>query len=434
MKKIIINRSILISLIFLGFIISISLIISPKKIDINNNYIFEKIQNFTYSTIRNEIAVKKNNEFINEFELIIKKKHLDKLDTLYSRYHKGFPYTENKSEDFGLNYYSKNNKRFRAKLIIKKDTFDVKIKSHGKQPDLHKYKSYISLNIKANEKIEKFLNKKISLIIYERINYLRYYDEIILLAKYFNLEFKPSSLVNVKIKNKKDHLFYVESKIDKNNIEEIFPNKKFLFVKNIFGDALISNYTFDQKEKFEKTKFTKDSIFYKKTILLNNYIKEKNIEQIIDLFNFDYLTNFQAFRTIGGLTGHGLRGENLELYFNLIDNKFYPIVHRDMYFGQIDTCDKSLKCLEQYRWNDDYGSELKLFSLIHQNQKIKLETFKKIKIFLESKKEILNEISLIKNDHEIRHYPFFINNMKYLNYEINPLKSNIEYLEKNYIN
>ena len=62
MKKKLINRLILISLIFLGFIIYICLIVSPKKIDINNNfnnYISGKIQNLTYSTIRYEIAVKK---------------------------------------------------------------------------------------------------------------------------------------------------------------------------------------------------------------------------------------------------------------------------------------------------------------------------------------------------------------------------------------
>lgn len=71
MKKIIINRSILISLIFLGFIISISLIISPKKIDINNNYISEKIQNFTYSTLRNEISLIKNDHEIRHYPFFI---------------------------------------------------------------------------------------------------------------------------------------------------------------------------------------------------------------------------------------------------------------------------------------------------------------------------------------------------------------------------
>lgn len=424
--------------IFTTFIVLFlfTLVIPPASINFDSYFyqkISQKIQNLSFRVLRSDDAVRRRFESLSEFEFIISEKNLNDLDTLYSRYEDpnyGM-YSQNPKKGYGLDYYSKNNKRFDAKLVYESDTLLVRVKSHGKQPDLHRYKSFISLNIKSDSKIKSFDENKFKLIIYERVNYRKNYDEILAIANLFDLEFIPSTLINVKFKDFGEHLYYLEYSLNNDNLKKVFPSKNFFFFKGLDGNIILDNSK-KQLKSLNKLRNSKDSVVYNKIISLNKDIKEGNRDSILTYFDFDYITNFETFRTISGLTGHGLEGENLELFYNLDDSKFYPIVHRDFFFGIIDTCGVNLNCLEKYRWDggDNYGDDLTLFKLIRNNPKVKETVKNKITSFLKTKQNIIEKLKDIKNEHEIRHYPFYINNMRNLKYTHDPVLDNINFLEK----
>ena len=422
--------------IVLGVFISLVTISNSSNLK-NTNLIFlqNKLHNFNYKFLRRQSPQVKYNEKLQNLKIHFTSKDINHFDTLYNRYqHPDYGYySKTPKKNYGLDYYSKNNKRIKSELSFNGKKIKAKIKSHGKQPDLHNHNGFISLNIKIEEDIDELIQKKFKLIIYERVNYRKYYDEIIALSDNFDLERYPSNLLNVQIKGKPDHLYYLEHSLNKSNIKKIFPKKNFLFLKNIEGHLIIDSKNKTQANTLKKLSKSHDSLVYRKIILLNKFIKEKKQKDLISLFDFNYMANFEAFRIIGGFTGHGYEPENLEIFYNIDDGKFYPIIHRDFYFGRIDTCNVSLECLEKYRWDGGgkYGDDLTVFKIISKNKRLREEALKKVNIFLEHRQiSFIEKIKNIRSIHEIRYYNNFILNMTNLTYFDDVLLNNIKFLEK----
>ena len=374
----------IISLITVIIICFILIFISNNQ-NTNLDYLQNRLHNLNYRIFRNKIPKIRSNENIETIKINFSNEDIRHFENLYQKYEHpeyGF-YSENPQKNYGIDFYTKNNKRIGTEIIFNNKKFRAKVKSHGKQPDLHYQNGFLSLNIKLENDINELIQKKFKLIIYERINYRRYYDEIIELSDNFGLERYPTNLFNLKIEGKPDHLYYLENVLNEKTIDKIFPNKNFLFIKNLKGNIIINEHNKTQENALKKLKESQDSIVHEKILKLNKYLEEKDHEKLISLFDFNYMANFEAFRIIGGFTGHGYDGENLEIFYNKSDGRFYPIIHRDFYFGRIDTCNISLDCLKKYRWDGggNYGVELSQYKTISNHKKLRKEALKRVEYF-----------------------------------------------------
>ena len=64
-------------------------------------------------------------------------------------------------------------------------------------------------------------------------------------------------------------------------------------------------------------------------LALNLAIVNNKSQEIHTFFDEDYITSFNAVSLIMGYIGHGSTRDNLYVYFNMANGKFYPILTRD---------------------------------------------------------------------------------------------------------
>ena len=97
---------------------------------------------------------------------------------------------------------------------------------------------------------------------------------------------------------------------------------------------------------------------YKK---LNTAIAAENSDSIHFFFEPNYIARFQCAREVAGLTNHGFSPENLCLALDTSTMLFFPILHRDNYFGKYNP-----KHFNHY----ESGETIQLFELISKNNEI----------------------------------------------------------------
>ena len=162
------------------------------------------------------------------------------------------------------------NKWKKSKIKFNDETYEGKIKIHGKTPWQHKDRYHFSLRIKTDSTIENINAQKFSLIVYSRIK--EKYDVLKYFSKKMELFLKSSELINVSINGKQNNLYFLETK----NLN-IFPNNDscdFITMKSSKENPLINTWgiekkTFEQRLKNKVNKVQKnDSV---KTIIYTYY-------------------------------------------------------------------------------------------------------------------------------------------------------------------
>ena len=235
-----------------------------------------------------------------------------------------------------LDKYRKTNKWRQGILKFNGDFYSISWKIHGKSPKNQISLPIPSINIKLNRKELIYNSNKFSLIIYNRL--CRDVNSIEYVANCFNLPVRKHPLVNVRINNGNNELFYFEPRYDSHfmknyNHQNLIRLKSTIEDKSYISDGYISKSirTKNIIKKLNKTNFSKNVKIQiiKSYNNLNNCITSFNSDSISKFFDNENLTNFMAARLISGCNSHGLYRSNFYLFFDTLSNKFYTCFNRD---------------------------------------------------------------------------------------------------------
>lgn len=359
-------------------------------------------------------------DFVEENELKeinINLSDADKIhfDRLYRDYTVGIVNVET---DPFLAYYSKNNEWRKTHLTINGEKFDVKIKSHGRTPSGHKYGDHFSLAVKFTGDQIPFYSKRVNFIIY---NARQLSSELIKsMAPKFGLYSPDFELVNVTIDNGKPYLYFVEERIN----EQFFLSRNLpmiIFNSGVDGSLIYSGTVdyptltstlIDELEGEDhlsndlKLQVKSDYQTFNKAIEENNY---QVLEKYLDI---QYMSRLNAFRTVYGSTGHGFSPVNLEMAYDTIARKFYPIIHRDVLGVALEDC------RNPYPFMDNKSP---FWQLLNSNKAFRKLTSEQLDSFLikYSNESIKMELDQIHSYYkEAFVYEFSYNNKNYSGYWI----------------
>lgn len=264
-----------------------------------------------------------------------------------------------------VEYQSKNNWRA-ATFKWEGKTIQVKVRLHGRTPIGHEYNGFKSFAVKSSIPIKN--QKRFNLIIYERIGPSA--DRINLLGKEFNLISQPNTLIQLQINSSDKHLYYFETPLKTAYLSQFgmmnfeIEDLKSPILHPQISISELNRITELHLLKTEESTENARKIFnlYRK---LNTAIASRNSDSIHHFFEPNYIARFQCAREVAGLTNHGFSPENLCLALDTSTMLFFPILHRDNYFGKYDS--------ERFNHYES-GESILLFELFSENREIGLGT------------------------------------------------------------
>lgn len=139
------------------------------------------------------------------------------------------------------------------------------------------------------------------------------------------------------------------------------------------------NFEFSFNE-IQNNSISKEKINYQ-IYLLNNY-KEQGIN-LFDFFDYEYLINFEALRTIL-LTSHDVAGDNLVMLFDEDKYDFYPLVGAEAVYpylsSNIEVQVNSEVCsnVGPNKNQTGYGEKIEVFADINSDSKFRQDKYKKV--------------------------------------------------------
>lgn len=341
------------------------------------------------------------------------------------------PSKENANSKF-LSYYSENNNWKKNTLTINGDSFDVKIKSHGRTPFEHKFGKYFSLSIKFKSKPFPFFSKRVNFVIYNRIQLS---SEILkLLSSKFNLYSPKFELVSASVGKSGDYYYFIEERIN----EDFFIARNLpmvIFNDNIDGSLIYNGNiktTELSKRLIKELKDRDDLSSELKFQIKNDYLNfnesilKKNMNSLKQFFDMDYMSRLNAFRTVYGSDGHGFASTNIEMAYDTVSRLFYPINHRDMISTTL------INCKYPYEFMDSKREKIPFWILLDSDSVFREKTSQQVKIFLSNnnKSSVKKELDSIHEFYKSAYnYEFsYINNV----FDGKSIIENIECLEKIY--
>lgn len=283
-------------------------------------------------------------------------------------------YSGNTFPDNVLGQYKKKNTWQEVTVEVSGKKYDVLVKNHGQSPTDHKKGSHFSLSVKCKNQPNPFFSKRVNFVIYNRIQLTN--SLVKLMSSKMDLLCPNFETACVTIGNNKPSLYYIEERI----------NKEFFKKRHLPMLIIKKNGKVSETRKQDLLHF-------------NSAIKNGNTSIVKQHLNLDYMSNLQAFRTIYGCDGHGFNVENMELAYDTIQRKFYPIVHRDVHntilTGRI-------------------SENVPLFITLENDSVFQQLTREKIRLFLKTYKieDIKKEITAVREFHQnLFSYKFsYINN------------------------
>jgi hypothetical protein len=265
--------------------------------------------------------------------------------------------------------------------------------------------------------------RRFSLIIRNRIQSNR--QVLRQLAEDLGLVYHDLSLVRVRINSWEERLYYLQPPFDDAFFEtkgmaslrtfnrEVSPtdssHKSMLDIRNdeahfgpsvyqadflsILDDAM---YSFDQRREI---------IARHKE--LNEILRTGDYERIPEFFDFEYITSFDAFRTIIAASQHGFHIEaNFHVAYNLANGKFYPVVTEDIYWKRLHLAEGQPveEALDNYKEHGE-AKLLRFFSLLSRNDRIRQRKYEKIFETISKKpEEMVRQHQLIMARYDDLHY------------------------------
>jgi len=331
-----------------------------------------------------------------------------------------------------------------ADLRVGADEFSVKVKLHGDSSS-HWRNNERSYKVKMNGP---YLNqmRRFNLILFED-RFLRGSTASIL-AKHFNLYNVKDEIVVLKINGVTQGIYYLQEAFDKNFLERnkcsncvTFKRSDDYWAGHVrMGDhGLIYDYSghitpFDydiSSSTMSSTDLDHQFLNYKLDQLFTA-VKEGDSKKIIELFDIDSLSSFEALRRIMGFT-HDIEGDNLILVYSASTGKF-TIVPQSEEIRKIRLNNGGIENFMNLN-----GKEfIPLFYYINQNDNFRLLTNKKIyslvtqenDVFIKEIEDLNELITPYATSYNMKerssNYAKFI-----LNYEKDSIHKNMRILKEN---
>ena len=294
--------------------------------------LFRVVKNFVTEQDRDVRAIGTTRE-LPLLQLHLSRKDIAHFSDLYEKF---------EHPDFGLAYYAEHNLWRNAKLTYAGRTYDVKIKSHGRNPTNHRNGKYISLSVKlpAGEQIQQ--SRRFSLLVRD---HFRPEKQIAFdLAKHFQLLVNQEQLVRVAINHWDEKLYFLDRRFNDSWTEaegrpslRIFGynDTPYSSVKSsIHTDGEFDREAFEQRflQTLEELEYppSQHRPLCDRFLALNQAIADQRVDLVDEFFDLEYLANFEAVRMIAGLVGHSIgRSDNLYMFYDTANGRFYPAITRD---------------------------------------------------------------------------------------------------------
>lgn len=308
----------------------------------------------------------------------LSRKDIVHFDDLYRKY---------EDPDFGIEYYAAHNLWRNAKLTFEGRTYDVKIKSHGRSPTNHRSGRYISLAIKMPRGENIRGSRRFSLLV--RDHFVPKKQVVFDVADHFGLLKNQEELIRVQINNWDEKLFFFDRRLNDAFMEVHGRPSMRLFsysmgIESTIKSSVYTGGPFDEASYRARMQQTLEELEYPESqheplidrfTAFSKMLAEKRYDDLSEFCDMDYLSSFQAFRLVTGLVGHLARKDNLFVFYDLANGKFYPVVTRDCWMEKMQIFENGSAEL----FVDTAGIwDQPLFWAMSRNLDIRRDAYKKI--------------------------------------------------------
>ena len=237
-------------------------------------------------------------------------------------------------------------------------------------------------------------------------------------ASRFGLLIQKQELVNVKINDWEEKLYYFEHRLNssfmetqgnsslklfKSDLSEYEEDKSLILAqKNHISDFEPLLFSQRFKESIEAEGFfgKNGEELLERYLALNQAIVNNKSQEIHTFFDEDYITSFNAVRLILGYNGHGSVRGNLYVFYNMANGKFYPVLTRDNlpdYLPRNGKIENKINDWEHPNARNPFlpstkKIKLPLFHLLSQNDHLRQISYKKLFKFIQKEENRLPNI------------------------------------------
>ena len=248
-------------------------------------------------------------------------------------------------------FYRENNRWRRAQLRYDGTVYNVRVKSHGRIPDYHSVERdghrFISLSIRMAPGDRVAGLNRFKLIVRENLTETQ--QLVMTAAREAHVLVQDHRLVRVRINNRREKLFYFSNLLD-DEYAESAGQASLRTVTYDYDDGLSDkslvltdtvqymDTTFDFEEHFRRA-LTQMGVLrddwdplLRRYSAFNTAIRGDSAADPAEFFDLEYLGRYEAIRYVLGLDVHGFVRDNLRVFLNTANGKFYPALSgRDDY-------------------------------------------------------------------------------------------------------
>ncbi len=301
--------------------------------------------------------------------------------------------------------YREGNRWRRARLRFGETLYDVRVKSHGREPDRHTVtpsegnRRYISLTVRMAPGDRVAGLHQFKLIVRENLSENQ--QLVMEMARRAAVLVQDHRLVRVQINKWPEKLYYFSNELtneytDATGLASMravsFDYSGGLTDKSMMhADA--SSYRrvpSDYAERFERA-LTQSGVadeerepLFRRYSQMNAAIARDEAADPAAFFDVEYLTRFEVVRYVLGLRGHGFNQGNLRVLLNTANGRFYPAFNRDNEPARLDLSDgrTPARWLNTWRKRDNAPIGLPMFDFIATSEHIRQAIYRAVYAFL----------------------------------------------------
>ena len=302
-------------------------------------------------------------------------------------------------------FYRENNRWRRAQLRFDGTVYTVQVKSHGRDPDGHSVERdghrFISMSIKMAPGDRIAGLNRFKLIVGENLTETQ--QLVMTAAREAHVLVQDHRLVRVQINDWPEQLFHFSNLLDDEYTEAAaqaslrivtydYPDDSVADKALVYTDSPhYRDNTFDFAEHFRRAMAQLETPPDDWEPLLRRYsdfntaIRGDNAADPAEFFDLEYLGRYEAIRYVLGLDGHGFILNNLRVFLNTANGKFYPALGRDDIPSALDLSDSRTLELELNNF-DHYGrnppDELPMFHFVASSDRVRQAIYEAVYRFI----------------------------------------------------
>ena len=302
-------------------------------------------------------------------------------------------------------FYREHNRWRRAQLRYDGRVYTVRVKSHGRDPDGHSVERdghrFISMSIKMapGERVAGL--NRFKLIVGE--NLVETQQLVMTAAREAHVLVQDHRLVRVQINDWPEQLFHFSNLLDDEYTEAAsqaslrivtydYPDDSVADKALVYTDSPhYRDNTFDFPDHFRRAMAQLETPPDDWEPLLRRYsdfnsaIRGDSAADPAEFFDLEYLGRYEAIRYVLGLDGHGFILNNLRVFLNTANGKFYPALGRDDIPSTLDlsenrTPERQLNNFDHYGRNPP--DELPMFHFIASSDRVRQAIYQVVYRFI----------------------------------------------------